>query len=45
MNFILEKVNLNLVIANKFYQKFFMDILQNILEVLTGGFHKSGFKL
>ena len=38
-------MNTNPAIANQFYQGYFMGILKDILEVLTGGFHKSGLKM
>ncbi|KAL4493983.1 hypothetical protein ABPG72_022000 [Tetrahymena utriculariae] len=42
--YIMKQVNTNQGIANQFYQIYYLNILKDVLEVLTDGFHKSGFK-
>jgi len=41
---ILKNVNNTLEIANQFYSIYFMQLLQDIVFVLTDSLHKSGFK-
>jgi len=45
LNLILKNVNTDQNIANQFYQCYYMSLLQDIMYVITDGFHKSGFKL
>jgi len=40
----LRNVNMNLEIANQFYQLYYMQLLQDIIFILTDSLHKSGFK-
>ncbi|KRX01384.1 Armadillo-type fold [Pseudocohnilembus persalinus] len=41
--FILKNVNQNSYIANQFYRAYYMYIFKAILEIITDGYHKSGF--
>lgn len=38
-------MNTNSVIANAFYPKYYLNLLKDLLEVITDGFHKSGMKM
>ncbi|EGR34521.1 hypothetical protein IMG5_008700, partial [Ichthyophthirius multifiliis] len=42
--YIMKQINTNQMIANQFYQIYYINILKDVLEVLTDGYHKSGFK-
>lgn len=42
---IFNSMNSNKAIANAFYQKYYINLLKDLLEVLTDGYHKSGMKL
>ncbi len=41
----LVNVNKNNAIVDIFYANYFMSLMKDVLEVLTDGFHKSGFKM
>lgn len=43
--FILNNVNKDQMLANQFYRIYYIDLIKYIFEVLTDGFHKSGFKI
>lgn len=40
----MQKVNSDLAIANQFYQIYYLQLLNDILYVMTDSFHKSGFR-
>jgi exportin-1 len=42
--YIMRQVNTNQMIANQFYKIYYSNLLKDVLEVLTDGCHKSGFK-
>lgn len=41
---ILQRVNSDINIANQFYQMYYLQLLNDILFVMTDSFHKSGFR-
>lgn len=41
----LQNLTNNVGIANIFYERYYTSLLKDILEVLTDGYHKSGFKM
>ncbi|MBS1889811.1 MAG: hypothetical protein JST59_00830 [Actinobacteria bacterium] len=41
----LENLTRNPHIINIFYQRYYLSLMCDIFEVLTDGFHKSGFKM
>ena len=42
---IFTSMNTNAQIANAFYPRYYLNLLKDLLEVLTDGYHKSGFKM
>lgn len=43
--FIFKNVNTNPQIANSFYSIYYMSVLKDLLEIITDGYHKSGFSV